>query len=79
MFFLFFREGFWMWLVGLCASVGGVVATSNIAAIIIKWIVHTVCCAYGSGGETKDGSKTAGGAALIKDSLNTVKSDINGR
>ena len=54
--YVLFREGFWMWLVGLCASVGGVVATSNIAAIIIKWIVHTVCCAYGSGGsgENKD-------------------------
>ena len=67
-----------MWLVGLCASVGGVIATSNIIAILIKWIVHTVCCAYGSGEENTDGGKSAG-SARMKESLNIVKSDVNGR
>jgi len=38
------RESFWVWLVGVCAGVGGICATSNICAILIKWVVHTLCC-----------------------------------
>jgi hypothetical protein len=58
-----------MWLVGLCASVGGICATSNILAIIIKWIVHTVCCAMDAKKE-----KTSGGQS--KESLNLVNSEL---
>lgn len=64
------REGFWMWLVGLCAGVGGICATSNILAIIIKWIVNTVCCAM-------DANKESGGSTSVpsKASLNLVKNN----
>ena len=34
------REAFWQWLVRVCAGVGGIIATSHIFAILIKWVVQ---------------------------------------
>jgi len=38
------REPFFTWLIGVCAGVGGICATSSMLALVVKWLVGLVCC-----------------------------------
>ena len=55
-----------MWLVGLCAGVGGIIATSNIIALLLKWVVSTICRFIDRPGQPD--------RKITKENLNTVKS-----
>jgi len=47
------REGFFQFLVRLCASVGGLVATSTIVCGLVKHLISFICCLKASSTPTK--------------------------
>jgi len=67
------REPFWQWLVGVCAGVGGIIATSNILAILVKWVVQAVCCQLDSKKEVTAQS----GPSAVKSQQAAAKDDLN--
>lgn len=58
------REPFWQFLVQVCAGVGGICATSNMIALLVKWIVNLVCC---RGEEEEKRTKEDLNAAVVRD------------
>ena len=57
--FFFFREGFFQFLIRLCASVGGLVATSTIVCGLVKNFISFVCCLNVPSTPTKSQLNTA--------------------
>ena len=58
------REGFLQFLVRLCASVGGLVATSALLSSLVKNLVSFLCClSPASGGAVPGSPDTAGAGA----------------